>query len=375
MEYYKSVCMDQSNYNMWAKGCFRAGYTYDKSGDVAKAFDWYNSARKQYHDLDSMRKEQAVLENMGGIYVKLQSYDLAEPYFDQALEVNQRSGDQIEIAKSLRDMGLVIKHQGGKRILKSLEYFHQSLDIFIDLGLKYEMASTMIDIGTVHREVENYGKAREYYFKAMNTVDSERITAMALNNISLLDQLSGNLDKAIDNVSQSIALKEQWSDIRMLIDSYNRLGVFQFTAGQYDRAVESLRTALRYNVSDNRLLSKKEFHETYTYLDYIAQRTGDSTHVHYAEKVLAKTSLQSLSEELELADKHARVTAEFLEERTAMREKREDLIWWISYLVIFLLVLALVLYARYMLRKRHNERVIQEQREAMKRIGIEKDQD
>lgn len=102
------------------------------------------------------QNQSGLLLEEGRCYRQQGKYVEANDYFIQALEIEQRQGNEQQSARLLTVLGRIARRRGQFSI--ALNYYEQSITIYKKLGRRSDYADTLIDIGTVYR---NQGKIDE----------------------------------------------------------------------------------------------------------------------------------------------------------------------------------------------------------------------
>ena len=220
---------------------------------ISEALNAYKEADKTAKEIDCPAEKYIKLLNEYGIFL----YKYA--YYEESIEVNLRfirlseetNGQNGLTAGSYGNIGLVYRNLGDYN--KALEYYFKALEIRKDvLGEKHpNTAGTYGNIGVVYHNLEDYDKALEFYNKALE-IDKDVLgenhhdTAISYNNIGVVYDELGDYDKALEYHNKALEIKkevlgEKHASTAM---SYNNIGNVYDDLGDYDKALEYHNKAL-----------------------------------------------------------------------------------------------------------------------------------
>lgn len=220
---------------------------------ISEALNAYKEADKTAKEIDCPAEKYIKLLNEYGIFL----YKYA--YYEESIEVNLRfirlseetNGQNGLTAGSYGNIGLVYRNLGDYN--KSLEYYFKALEIRKDvLGEKHPTtAGSYGNIGVVYHNLGEYDKALEFYNKALE-IDKDVLgenhhdTAISYNNIGVVYDELGDYDKALEYHNKALEIKkevlgEKHASTAM---SYNNIGNVYDDLGEYDKALEYHNKAL-----------------------------------------------------------------------------------------------------------------------------------
>lgn len=220
---------------------------------ISEALNAYKEADKTAKEIDCPAEKYIKLLNEYGIFL----YKYA--YYEESIEVNLRfirlseetNGQNGLTAGSYGNIGLVYRNLGDYN--KAFEYYFKALEIRKDvLGEKHpNTAGSYGNIGVVYHNLEDYDKALEFYNKALE-IDKDVLgenhhdTAISYNNIGVVYDELGDYDKALEFHNKALEIKkevlgEKHASTAM---SYNNIGNVYDDLGDYDKALEYHNKAL-----------------------------------------------------------------------------------------------------------------------------------
>ncbi len=174
------------------------------------------------------------------------NYPEALARFRLAQSIAERIGDRAGIASTLRNIGDVHRHQGN--YAQALEHYQKSLAIFETLGGKDGVARALGSIGIVHESQGNYAQALENFQNSLTLSealgDKDGI-ARTLGNIGMVHGEQGNNTQALELFQKSLTLKEATGDKSGIAITLRNIGLLHFRQGDYAQALEYYLKSLR----------------------------------------------------------------------------------------------------------------------------------
>ncbi|KQC10861.1 MAG: hypothetical protein APR54_11560 [Candidatus Cloacimonas sp. SDB] len=228
-------------------------------------------------------------------YTAHKNYILAEPYFK---EENFWYGLRV----TYNNLGLVYKNWNNYE--KALFYFQKNLaleDQFSDPKL----TSTILNnIGTIYMELKNYKKALPYINESLNT--AEKIEYLYMSSVA-----SSNLGKIYIEINDfknaelylrnSISIKEKINDYNGMCSVYIHLSSLYEKLENYEKALDLLHTALRFEQVILNLLSNAR--------DALAEKFDEFDD---AKKIIIRLFTEAEKIIIEVEDNGCGLEAEFL---------------------------------------------------------------
>jgi len=127
-----------------------------------------------------------------------------------ALDLSEELGYEYGIAKSLFQLGLVLRYQG--KYEKAIEYSLDSYDLFDKMGKSKEKAQVLNSLGNVSKRAGNYRESLEFFLTSLliytELNDSVRI-ATVTGDLGLLYQDMGEYEKSLQYNLQALELRKK----------------------------------------------------------------------------------------------------------------------------------------------------------------------
>ncbi len=245
-----------------------------------------NNSTAQEAKIDSLEKElrnNANLEDSVRLIILqrlFREYRLTNP--DKALESAQKAYDlaaasfnQLNMATSLNNMGVIHKDLGNYE--KAIAQYRRALQLFKLRKDKKNISSTYSNIGATYKRKGDYELAIENYIQSLKLKEEileagpdfnvKKGVANTLNNMGIVYERQGRLEKAFEmyekalQIARELSAEDPGSLVAKQLEwlTVTRLGSFYFTTKDYPAAHKYFLDALK-----------------------ISKETGDKHHIAYS---------------------------------------------------------------------------------------------
>jgi DNA-binding SARP family transcriptional activator/Tfp pilus assembly protein PilF len=126
-------------------------------------------ATRAFHltsELGQQSWEARSLNQMGWHLAQLGEFDTARIHCEAALAIQRRHRDPGEEATTLDSLGYIAHHSGRHR--EAIEYFHEALTQFAEVGHILHTAETYENLGHPHAALGEHDQARAIWHKALD---------------------------------------------------------------------------------------------------------------------------------------------------------------------------------------------------------------
>lgn len=178
-------------------------------------------------------------------------------YTEEALIIAKRHSDYSGIASSLNNIGVVHRHRGD--LDKALASYIEALHIQEDHKFDDALAYTYNNIGTIYSLKNNYKKALEYFLKAyvqFESINHKLRIVGSLNNIGNVYATMGDYNKALGYYLKSVEYYDSLEDKNQAFVPYTNIGNAYLNLGDADRALEFYNKSLVYEQADNNTIGE-----------------------------------------------------------------------------------------------------------------------
>jgi len=224
-----------------AKSLTSIGLTYRRLGMYKSALKYLEQAREIIQDMKgSMNDAAYILQNLGHIYLDLNSPDKAIATYKEALTLKEKSGDSIGAAKILKNIAQAqLKSSQPDQARTSIS---QALKLVTRTHSTSDIADLYNELGNVERQAKNPGMAIKHYhtaienYKALNNNEG---VALCLRKIGEIQVGQKQLDEARKNINSSIEIGKQSGNKYLLSYGYLAQSELYRAQGLFDKALES----------------------------------------------------------------------------------------------------------------------------------------
>lgn len=187
------------------------GNYYTKIGDYAKSIEYHNKAVVISKKISDKLHESKSVYNLGIVYYYLGDYSKALEYVLECLDI-VNSDPSIESSSLYYNSLGEIYRQMGNHELALLNLFH-SLDLLTEGKTNNRVKGLSLqNIGSVYMSCKDFEHSNEYYGKALELFQKERLLeheALVLNNLGALYGTFEQYSQAIQNLQKAISIHEQ----------------------------------------------------------------------------------------------------------------------------------------------------------------------
>ena len=238
----------------------------------------------------------------GSFHLDLESYTEALQYFLESNECFRRYGDDIGIARSMNNAGMVLHKLG--RHDEALDYCKSSLSIYERLDLDQGRAKATRDIGEILESQDEPEAALTYYYHSLEIRESglasrsagvDGVITCLLDLGNLLSRMD-RLDEALMNLNRALEISVQAGTTPKIIRVHLRLSEVYRKKGEFQRALEHLQihTELKSDVMGVESANKLKMLQA-RYAQNLAQRESEIERAKNEELSLAYQQINSVN--------------------------------------------------------------------------------
>ncbi len=200
--------------------------------DLAQKLGWQIGIAKSYNSI-------------GGNLFALGNFDEALENFKKSLKLNEENKDSLEIAKNLTNIGNIYYNLSNYSL--ALSYYQKALKIDIKIGDKEGEADNHGNIGNIYSDLKNFESALKYYNKALKIHEANnnrRGIANILGNMGTAYLDSKQFDMALEKFEKALQLWELFgnkfgiaTNLGNIAITYNYLSDFKLALMYYEKAL------------------------------------------------------------------------------------------------------------------------------------------
>ena len=226
--------------------CFNyLGKIYDRLGNYDTALEYYDRA---LHSTDDMKLTGEISLSIADIFYTRGEIDRSMKLLDDvedklSLDIDGNDVLRMRIecfrAWTFCVMGktdlAMNKAQRGIELAENLTNC-KKIECFRHRGFSYNV------IATVYWAKDNYMKAKEYYFKALNIAlnnNMKREIAVTYGNIGLVSDKLGDFTEAINSFKKQLSVAREIGDKLIILTSLGEISTVYSSTGLFNKALES----------------------------------------------------------------------------------------------------------------------------------------
>jgi tetratricopeptide (TPR) repeat protein len=214
---------------------------------ISKAGACASEALKIAHSAGFTREEANSLKLLADISFNGNDFGEAIRYYRQSaeLEKHSRGEETAEYINRIGDIGYCYLMQN--EYDHALVFFQQALELAKKAGNEEEIASNHNNIGTIYVEWGDFGKAIDQFRQAMEidrrTSKVDQIS-IDLNNIGKVYELWGKFELAVHYYQEALAIEQKANNKARIAVRLNNLGTVYKAWKKYPEALDYLQQAL-----------------------------------------------------------------------------------------------------------------------------------
>lgn len=219
-------------------------------GDFSKAMEYDFSALELAEALNSQNQKARAYNNIAIGYYRTQSYEKAEEYFLRAAGIQSSLRDTIRLADIYYNMGMLYDDIG--RFDESLMSYHKSLELFQEKNIYDGMADVYNGMAGHYYMLGNIDSVEFYAERALEmfvVLDRKDAIAFMHINIGAMQNLKGQHNEALQNITRGIRTAEETKNLNQLRQGYKGLSETYAFLGDYKNAYLNYKTYEQYKDS------------------------------------------------------------------------------------------------------------------------------
>ena len=233
-----------------------------------------------------------LLNNLAYYYSKPNpdsAFLLGEEAFSLSKKINYTKG------KALSMQNIAYTNYKNNDFAEALNFYHKSLDYFIEIKDSSEITITYTEIAKIHYRLNNYDNAIKFMTKSLNIYEQKKDLkniSKSYNNLGVLYKYVGNYDTAIIFFQKALKIHIQRKDSVSMSMVYNNMASLYIMKNDYKQAEAYLQKSLeikeKKGLKSGMAVSYGNLAELYNSLaDSINSFQNYKISISYAKKSLA----------------------------------------------------------------------------------------
>jgi serine phosphatase RsbU (regulator of sigma subunit) len=257
----------------------KIGNVYFNLGDFSQALEFHFKSLSIREISGDSKGMATSYGNIGNIYFRIDSLKVAMDYYLRSLEIEKKNKDEIGIASCYTNIGSICEAKLQERQYmdqmkelndSALWYYQQSAALFTRNNKKYDIAASYINIANIYNR-QNLPEGMEYYQKALAIFeDISARKGMAETYLAMGVYYNENLDyhKAIEYLGKSQEIGRELRSKEIMAKSFQVMSEAYAQLGDFKKAYESHREYKRFedllkNENEGKKLTRLEMQHTF----------------------------------------------------------------------------------------------------------------
>jgi tetratricopeptide (TPR) repeat protein len=217
------------------------GFVYDKIGKRKEAIRYYNQALQIMKKMGDQSGQANTLNDIGFNYYLLHEHEKALEHYNQALLIMEEEKDRSMVASILTNIGLV--HGRKWEFEKASANYEKALLITEEPQDRKGLWAALIDTGLGYFSLGNGEKALELFNRALPIIEELGVRAsiaITLSNIGSVYKTQGELETSLENYSRALSITTIIGDREFERDTrYSIVEIFR-SQDRFNDALEQL---------------------------------------------------------------------------------------------------------------------------------------
>lgn len=194
------------------------GQIFELKGNIINANENYQHSLQIFEKLNLQDRAANMLNIIGTLNINLENFDIAEKYYERALDIYTRIRKQDPNNKYIQ-LGFAVTHNNlgtvsirKKQLSNAMIYFEKAKELFSQPPDSFYLAFVLHNLGSIHSDLGNYQQAKEYlnesvrYNKSMENVQLNTMTLSAKGDLMLKEK---NPLSALKYYQESMLIAEE----------------------------------------------------------------------------------------------------------------------------------------------------------------------
>ncbi len=194
------------------------------------------------------KNETQFLDILGKYYYVSGNKEEALVYLRTVRAKYEEQKDANNLSNTLNRIGSIYKEWG--LLDEAMRFFVKALKIAENSNViicQERIAQSCNNIGLLYKDLQEYDKAYEYCFRALNyykKTNNQKLIAYTLNNLGLIHKWLKQYDKAISYFNESLSIKKELNDKISIANNIGNIGDVYSLLKKYDLALKYYNDAL-----------------------------------------------------------------------------------------------------------------------------------
>ncbi len=173
---------------------------------------------------------------LGKIYLASDEFDTALKYNQNAFRIFQGNNNDTMIASTEIELGLTCFMKPD--LEQAIDHYNQALELYEQLNDSMGISTAYYNLGRCYRKTGKLDLALDYSLNSLQF--NKEKNHNALNTISIIYAIKGDLEKAFEYQEMALAIREKLGLQEEVIGSLNNLGLISIRTKKLEKGLEYL---------------------------------------------------------------------------------------------------------------------------------------
>lgn len=342
------------------------GYIYSQLGEyslfqdsIEKSEYYFTKAHEYIDKLNNPERLVTLYLLIGNRFVEKDNFAEAMKYYLKGIEISRQSEHFYKLPNLYNNLGIVYLNTNNPK--KALDLYLQALELFKSGNDTMNVAGTTTNIGSIYIRLGQLEIANTYYksgYELFSDCNSLEGMAHSLLKLGLLDIIQNDYNNASYHLEESLKLQKELeitvsgSKSFFLAETLINLGIAYLHSARIEEARKLLQEGyeIAKNSNQYRLVSLSSENLSSYYKDHHNYKVALEYYEvfkQYSDSIFNEESVRKLTQTEMQHEFNAKIKEDKLERKLqTQKEKRKNLIYIITSIGLFLLLVILGLLLR-----------------------------
>ena len=224
---------------------YNRGAAYAYAGNHDLALDAFLLSLYEFESVNSIKDIARIKGALALIYVEIEEYELAVPYFEEALAAHIEQNDRTNMAKVYANRGFLRLQL--KQYESARSDLLQAIALAQELNYKSTYPTLYKNLGVLEAAIGDSQIAFDYFEQSLVHAKANNLDHHAseiMRETARLEMKLGDLDSARENLERSIEVGKEYRLLKQLRNSYFLLAELEASLKNYEVAYFAKENAL-----------------------------------------------------------------------------------------------------------------------------------
>ncbi|MDO5976927.1 tetratricopeptide repeat-containing sensor histidine kinase [Flavivirga jejuensis] len=231
---YKTLKDSDDKFSTFSK----AGILYKNAGRYDSAIKHLLWAYEGYDQSNNLSGKAHASNILGSTQRLLGNLDIAEQYYKEALHLNNKLQDTVQVSFSYVKIANLLKEQ--KKYNSAIAYYEKGIQFQDQIASKKEVGKMLNNLASVYYLLKNYAKANTIYLQALALKKQENNTiglAYTYNELAILSIHNERLKQARAYLDSSTVYLKNTNNKDVVLRKYEIEALYSKKKGDYKNAL------------------------------------------------------------------------------------------------------------------------------------------